>query len=155
MMNDADFPAPGDPPMSEPDSHDPEIPPDEKVFPAPLEHHLMRRFATGATRNRDEEALAYEGFFSPLAKLAFAQYMHEHRKTPTGLREPDNWQNGIPDSSYVESMYRHFMDVLFIYDGYPQLAGASGMKEALCALFFNVQGLLHETVKREVKGNEA
>ena len=140
MMNDADFPAPGDPPMSEPDS----------LYP-----RVMRHFETGATRNVDDDALAYEGFFSPLAMRAFAEYMHEHRKTPAGLREPDNWQNGIPDKSYIESMFRHFMDVWFIYDGYPELARASGMKEALTALFFNVQGLLHETVKREVKGNEA
>lgn len=107
---------------------------------------LVRQFDTGATRNNDEEELDYEGFLSPLALEAFARYMHGHRRQADGkLRDRDNWQKGIPPESYLKSMVRHMLDVWRLQRGYPSRAAT--LEEALSALLFNVQGLLHETLK--------
>jgi len=114
----------------------------------------MRLFNTGATRNRDDEALGIEGFTSPRALLAYATYMHKHRFTADGsVRDPDNWQKGIPLQSYMESLRRHELDLQLHHDGYPELARES-LVEALCGLFFNVQGYLHEYVKENPNWKE-
>lgn len=108
----------------------------------------VRQFETGATRNNDTGELDYEGFFSPLALKAVAEYMHSHRLQPDGfLRDSDNWQKGIPMDSYMKSMVRHMMDVWLNHRGQPNQARA-GLKDALCALMFNVQGYLHELEKQ-------
>ncbi len=105
----------------------------------------MRNFGTGATRNVDENKFDYEGFLSPLALEAYAAYMHTHRKQADGrLRDSDNWQKGIPRDSYMKSGWRHFFDW---WKGHRGLAGEDATIEALCALFFNVQGYLHELLK--------
>lgn len=107
----------------------------------------IRKFKTGATRNLNEDKLAYDGFLSPLAQKRFAEYMHSHRKQADGsIRAADNWQQGIPQESYMESMYRHFMDVWFHNRGYSDLA-EEDLETALAALMFNVQGMLHEILK--------
>jgi len=110
----------------------------------------MLLFETGANRNRKENELAYEGFLSPLALKLFAEYMHQHRFTADGsVRDPDNWQKGMPLDSYMDSLLRHVMDLWLIHRGYASEARES-LKEALGGLFFNVQGYMHETVKREL-----
>jgi len=102
----------------------------------------MRQFETGATRDSDDNKLDFEGFLSPIALEAFAQYMHKNRLQADGkLRDSDNWQKGIPKSAYMKSMWRHFFAVWKNY------RLGKDYKEDLCALFFNVQGLLHEEVK--------
>jgi hypothetical protein len=102
----------------------------------------MRVFKTGATRDVDENKLDFEGFLSPLAIEAFAEYMHKNRLQADGkLRDSDNWQKGIPKDAYMKSMWRHFFTVWKNYR-----AGVD-YKEDLCALMFNVQGLLHEEMK--------
>ena len=107
----------------------------------------MRKFESGATRNNDEENLDYEGFLSPLTLERYAEYMHLHRKQADGeMRDSDNWQNGIPQTSYMKSMWRHFFDVWKIHRGYS--CGVSE-QEALCALLFNVMGMLHEVLKEK------
>jgi hypothetical protein len=104
----------------------------------------MRTFNTGATRDSDDSKLDYEGFLSPFVIEKYAQYMHSHRKQADGkLRDSDNWQKGIPKEAYMKSMWRHFFSV---WKGYrigniPQ--------EELCALIFNVMGLLHEELKSD------
>lgn len=105
----------------------------------------MRKFTTGATRDNDETKLDYEGFLSPLVLERFAEYMHKHRKQADGqLRASDNWQKGIPKEAYMKSMWRHFFSVWKSY----RLGELK--EEELCALLFNVQGLLHEELtKRE------
>lgn len=113
----------------------------------------VRQFTTGATRNLDNNKLDYEGFLSPLAVHAFARYMHKHRKQKDGtLRASDNWQKGIPDDVYVKSAFRHFMDVWSMHHGIDMISPDDGepvtMEDALCALLFNVQGMLHELIKR-------
>lgn len=118
------------------------------------EEPRLRSFSTGATRNLDNNKLDHEGFLSPSALLAFGQYMHSHRTQADGtVRDSDNWQKGIPDDVYVKSMFRHFFDVWSLHRGLSPLSPEDNhpitMSEALCALLFNVQGLLHETLKKE------
>jgi hypothetical protein len=106
----------------------------------------VRTFPTGATRNRDTDNLNYEGFLSPLVLERFAQYMHKHRQQADGtMRDADNWQKGMPLQSYMESGWRHFMDWWLEHRGY---TSRDGLEDALCALVFNVQGYLHETLKK-------
>jgi len=113
----------------------------------------MLEFETGATRNRKENELAYEGFLSPLALKMFAEYMHEHRFTADGsVRDPDNWQKGMPLDSYMDSLLRHVMDLWLIHRGFASEA-RENLRSALSGLFFNVQGYMHETYKAEVGGN--
>jgi len=116
----------------------------------------MRQFSTGATRNTDEGKNDYEGFFSYPVFEAFGDYMTLHRKQADGkLRASDNWQKGIPKDAYMKSMYRHFFDVWAIHRGYKRIDKLTGneitLKEALCALLFNVMGYLHELLKEETK----
>lgn len=107
----------------------------------------IREFETGATRSPLGEKLCYSGFMSPIAQKRFAEYMHINRKQSDGqLREPDNWKKGIPIKSYMDSMSRHYQDVWLHMDGHSGEA-TEDMETALCGLFFNVQGLLHEIVK--------
>jgi len=77
--------------------------------------------------------------------------MHKHRHQADGqLRPSDNWKKGIPIYAYKESMWRHFMDVWAIIDGHPEASGQATdqgpqeLMEALCGLYFNVGGLIHE-----------
>jgi len=109
----------------------------------------MRTFTTGATRDDDGHKWDYEGFLSPYTLRQYAFYMHTHRRQADGeLRASDNWQKGMPLDAYMKSAFRHFMDWW--------LAHREGRvdKDALCALFFNVHGYLHEVVKKECAEQE-
>lgn len=114
---------------------------------------MIRTFETGATRDTDTNKPDYEGFLSPLVLEAFGRYMHKHRIQPDGtLRASDNWQNGIPFSAYMKSMWRHFVTLWQLHRSYgpePTLAStwADEFEEALCALMFNVMGYLHEFLR--------
>jgi hypothetical protein len=108
----------------------------------------MREFETGATRDSDDGKLDYEGFLSALALERFARYMHKHRFQADGkLRSADNWQKGIPLDAYMKSLWRHFMDLWRSHRGYS--AVEPDIEEVLCALMFNVQGYLHEVLRRK------
>ena len=103
-----------------------------------------RQFATGATRDTDENKLDFDGFLSPAVLQRFAEYMHKHRKQSNGkLRAADNWQKGIPLDAYMKSGWRHFFAWWAAHRNLP----AEEIEESLCALLFNVQGYLHETLK--------
>lgn len=105
----------------------------------------VRKFETGATRSSDSEKMDYEGFLSPLVLERYAAYMHKHRKQVDGtLRASDNWQKGIPHSSYMKSLWRHFMDVWKNHRGYPTV---ESQEENLCALIFNASGKLYEILQ--------
>ena len=105
----------------------------------------MREFETGATRNKDEDKLDFEGFLSPLALEEFAKYMHKNRLQADGkLRDSDNWQKGIPTDAYMSSMWRHFFDTWKRHRG---LETPEDQISNLCGLMFNVQGMLHELLK--------
>lgn len=107
----------------------------------------MRKFDTGATRNLDDSKYDYEAFLSPYTLERYAEYMHTHRKQADGtLRDGDNWQKGIPLSSFMKSKWRHFMDIWAIHRKTTGVATES-LEEALCADLFNTMGYLHEIVK--------
>ena len=106
----------------------------------------LRRFDTGATRNDDHDKIDFSRCLSPLAIGAFGAYMHKERNLPDGtVRAPDDWKKGIPLDSYMSSMWRHLFCVWSIHDGYSN----EDKIEALCGLMFNVQGMLHETIKHQ------
>lgn len=107
----------------------------------------MREFKTGATRNDDTNKIDYEGFLSPLVLERFGEYMNKHRIQADGeLRASDNWQKGIPMDAYMKSGFRHFFDWWKEHRG---LQSTEGLEEAICALIFNAQGYLHETLKNK------
>jgi hypothetical protein len=106
-----------------------------------------RTFETGATRDSDDSKLDFEGFLSPLVIERFAQHMHAARKMPDGtMRESDNWQKGIPLAAYMKSMWRHFFAVWQSHRG-----NSGDIETELCALRFNVDGMLHEILKAKVQ----
>lgn len=105
----------------------------------------VRTFETGATRDTDQGKPDYEGFLSPLVIRRFGEYMHKNRLQKDGsLRDGDNWQKGIPLTAYMKSGWRHFMEW---WQSHRDSNRAIDQEEALCALLFNVQGYLHETLK--------
>lgn len=114
----------------------------------------MRTFDSGATRDGDDDKLDYEGFFSPLVIRRYAEYLHKHRTQADGKkRDSDNWQKGIPLSTYMKSMWRHFVDAwtfhrkcVGILMGNKRLLKKE-REEALCAIIFNASGYLHELLK--------
>ena len=107
----------------------------------------MRHFDTGATRDTDQDKLDFEGFLSHDALTAFAEYMHKNRIQADGqLRDSDNWQKGIPREAYMKSAWRHFMQW---WNAHRSDAKRAEKIEACCALLFNVQGYIHETLKNE------
>jgi len=106
----------------------------------------MREFTSGATRDEDTEKLDYEGFLSPLVLRRFVEYMHEHRLQADGkLRASDNCQKGIPKEAYMKSLFRHFMDTWMIWREHYPLGKL--WEDTLCAMLFNVQGLLLESLR--------
>lgn len=104
-----------------------------------------RQFNTGANRNSDIGKLHFKGFLSPLVIKRFGEYMEKHRELEDGtLREPDNWKKGMPLDCYVDSGFRHFHDWWMEHEGYES---RDGIEDALCGLYFNVAGYLHEILK--------
>src|SRR5574341_1705584 len=106
----------------------------------------MREFEGGATRDDDTNKLDFEGFLSPAALRAYAEYMHRHRTTPLGTRASDNWQVGrIPLDVYMKSAWRHFFEWWSLHRKH--IAGATvphaQVRDALTALLFNTMGYLH------------
>lgn len=108
----------------------------------------MRTFETGATRNTEEGKVDFEGCLSPLVLEEFAKFMLKHETLADGSkRTSDNWQKGIPADVYMKSLLRHVMDVWKKHrtgNYHPQ-----EMKDALCAVLFNTQGLLLELITQE------
>jgi hypothetical protein len=114
----------------------------------------VRTFASGATRNLDTNKYDYEGFLCPFVMKSFGAYMHSHRKQADGtIRDSDNWQKQIPLDVYMKSLLRHVRDVWETHRGgspeSPEDGHAIGLEEALNACLFNVQGYLHEVLKKE------
>ena len=114
----------------------------------------MRTFDTGATRDTDEGKPDYRGYLSPAALKRFGQYMTEHRKqSDGGLRASDNWKKGIPPIEYTSSLLRHVFDAWDMYEEaeyrLEAIAASKEWQDLLCAVLFNVQGLIHETLKFE------
>jgi len=114
----------------------------------PMVKKEIRTFDSGATRDSEEGKNDYEGFISPLVIERFGDYMTKHRtQSDGGLRDSDNWQKGMTLDCYMKSGWRHFLDVWKEHRG---LGSREGMEDALCALLFNIQGYLHEYLKKKI-----
>ncbi len=120
----------------------------------------MREFDSGATRSDDKDKLDFEGFLSPQVLFRYAQYLHKHRVQADGkLRDSDNWQKGMPISTYMKSKFRHFMDTWQSYrkihdDNLSDTAiilSSDEIEISLCAELFNTMGFLHEILKLKSK----
>lgn len=111
----------------------------------------IRTFKTGATRDTAANKPDYRGYLSPLVLHRFGQYMLKHQVQSDGtLRASDNWKRGMPQEEYLSSGLRHILDVWLHLEHHPSLA-REDVEEALCAALFNIQGLLHETIKARMK----
>lgn len=113
----------------------------------------MRTFDTGATRDTAEGKPNYGGYLSSLALRCFGRYMLKHETQADGKkREPGNWKKGIPERVYYESLLHHTLeDLMALMDGLPAREPSTTKKEALCAILFNAQGMLHEILKQELE----
>lgn len=104
-----------------------------------------RVFESGASRNSDEGKLDFEGFLSPTVLEAYSEYMNKNTYLEDGSRrDSDNWQKGMPKDAYMKSMWRHFMDV---WKDHRNIPTKEDSVENLCALMFNVSGMLFEKLK--------
>lgn len=113
----------------------------------------MREFDTGATRDTDVGKLAYEGFDNPFVTKRFASYMHNHRVQADGsLRDPDNWQRGIPREAYMDSLVRHVEELRQQYRNTD--TNSPSWEDTLCAIRFNVNGLIYESLQERGEGGK-
>ena len=104
----------------------------------------MRTFETGATRDDNTHKPDYSGFLCPFALKRFGAYMQKHQQQADGgMRDASNWKKGMPISAYKESLIRHTVDFWAAYEG----GNMDEAEELACAIFFNVQGFLHERLK--------
>jgi hypothetical protein len=107
----------------------------------------MRTFETGATRDSETGKIDYDGYLSPLVHKRFGEYMREHQTQADGkIRPSDNWKKGIPLSAYMKSGWRHF---LVWWDCHHGNGTQEDLENALCALYFNVGGYLHEVLRKK------
>ncbi len=106
----------------------------------------IRQFDSGATRDTVTDKLDFDGFLCPLVLKRYAEYMNDNREQSDGkLRDSDNWQKGIPKEAYMKSMWRHFFAVWSGWRSKRKIVS----EEDLCALMFNVMGMLHEIKKEQ------
>lgn len=115
----------------------------------------MRKFESGATRSLDHTRDDPEGYLSPIVLDRFAEYMTKHRIQEDGnVRDSDNWQKGMPKETYAKGMWRHFLHFWTRHRGWKvrDAKAAADLEEDLCAILFNVQGYLHEVIKKRYEG---
>lgn len=105
-----------------------------------------RTFDTGATRDTDEGKFDYEAFNAPIVERTYASYMHDNRTQVDGqVRDGDNWQKGMPRSAYMKSLIRHTFDLWYLWRNAP--SDTSAIITLLCAVRFNVNGLMYEILR--------
>jgi len=113
----------------------------------------IRKFETGATRDTVKNKLDYEGALSPLVLKRYLEYLQKHTTQTDGnirdgLTSPyDNWQFGIPLSTYMKSKWRHFMATWSVHRGWSK----KDIEESLCGEMFNTMGMLHEILKAKTE----
>jgi len=107
----------------------------------------MREFESGATRDDDEGKPSYIGYDSPLVVESYGRYMLKHQRQANGeMRGAGNWKLGMSRDVYIESLYRHLLDLWMEHEGYPS---RDGVEEALNGIIFNAKGYLFEHLKGE------
>jgi hypothetical protein len=114
----------------------------------------VREFSTGATRSSDAGRYDPEGFLSPIVVERFCEYMHRNRVMADGsTRASDNWQAGIPIDQYMKGAFRHFLHLWTRHRGFQVMDenAAKDIEDDLCALLFNVQGMLFELLQEKRK----
>lgn len=122
------------------------------------ERGRVRLFSTGATRSDDGDRPLYTGYFSPLVMQRYGSFMTRHRvQADGGLRDPDNWQRGMPLSSYLDGLFRHFVHLWLRHEALPvqDPKAEPTIQDDLCAVLFNAQGMLHEILKAEIQSSES
>lgn len=116
-------------------------------------NQMIRKFDTGATRDVDDNKYDYEAFFCPLVAERRAAFMHKKRIQNDGSRrDGDNWQKGIPLAAYAKSEARHHQEFWKLHRGYEAVdekGNPVDMEDAICALMFNLEGYLHELLKKK------
>lgn len=104
----------------------------------------LRTSPTGATRDTATGKIEPWGFTSALVERRFSEYMDEHRVQSDGsVRDSDNWKKGLLTEWYKHSLSRHILDLKLHLEGFPEEAVELDYETVLCAVLFNVQGLLH------------
>lgn len=102
----------------------------------------MRTFKSGATRSSDTDKIDPEAALSPLVLTAYCEYIRKHRlQGSQEARGDENWQLGIPATSYMKSLLRHVLEAWRVH----RYGGS--MNDVLFAVMFNTMGLLHERLK--------
>lgn len=117
----------------------------------------MRQFDGGATRTADNERYDPEGYLSPLVLERYSQYMLRHQTQADGRRRgSDNWQAGMPMTSYAKGLIRHILHFWLRHRGYqPQDPAAEpGIEDDLCAILFNASGYLFELRRGLINDDE-
>ena len=112
----------------------------------------VRTFSTGATRSPDTGRYDPEGFMSPIVIERFCEFMHKNRSQADGsVRDPDNWQKGIPTEVYMKGLWRHFLHLWTRHRGFKvnDPAASANMEEDLCSIIFGAQGMLFELIKQK------
>lgn len=110
----------------------------------------LRTFSTGATRDTNEGKLEPWGFASPLAELEYSRYMNKHRIQSDGqLRDSDNWKRGIPILAFYHSLSRHILAFRLLMEQEDGPVPDNEIIDVLCAVKFNVDGLIHEYAKKK------
>lgn len=112
----------------------------------------MTAMESGATRSSSEGKPDYRGYISPLALRMFGEYMLRHQTQADGKqRSSDNWKKGMPLERYIESLMRHNVAFHEVWDRYVagglQPGDVAVLEEEMAAMYFNVQGWMHEWVK--------
>jgi hypothetical protein len=114
----------------------------------------MRTFEGGATRDGADNKNNYAGFLSPLVIRRFGDFMRVHQTQKDGkLRSADNWKSGMGTRTFLESNFRHFVDLWTIDEGYAAIdfdGNEVDLEEALCASMFNTMGYLHEVLEAKL-----
>lgn len=114
----------------------------------------MRTFDTGATRDSDDSKLEPWGFSSALVEKRYSEYMQTHQTQADGeKRASNNWMKGIPQGVYKHSLSRHISDLRLILEGHSDQAEEQDLETVLCAVKFNVDGMLYEVVKSRLQNN--
>lgn len=114
----------------------------------------IRKFDSGATRDTNTNKPSYIKYLSPVVLKRFGEYMLKHQKQSDGtLRPADNWKKGIPRDAYLDSGFRHYLDLWLHDEGYPEMT-IEEFEDSLCAIMFNVMGYLHELLKEKRDNND-
>jgi len=115
----------------------------------------IRTFPSGATRDTEKGKLSYIRALDPLVMERYVEYIGEHRvRSDGGLRDWDNWKRGIPREVYLDSAFRHLMNVWMIHENINVENPHDGhvdIENALCGLIFNATGYLYEILYKEKK----